>query len=147
MDKTKKGTDASQKQFVSRAFDLIRDCSDNYHTCFQGETQSQAFGGCSSFSTRYFNSCRIICNLEFVSGKSKSSTLMQCHKNFLNTQDLRYSAVNHGSEHKPSAPPPLVITLVGQVGACHPKTSSGWATGSHLIHQPPLLLSHNTSEA
>lgn len=27
MDKTKKGTDVSQKQFVSRAFDLIRDCS------------------------------------------------------------------------------------------------------------------------
>lgn len=27
MDKTKKGTDASQKQFVRRAFDLIRDCS------------------------------------------------------------------------------------------------------------------------
>lgn len=70
MDKTKKGTDASQKQFVSRAFDLIGNCSDNYHTCFQGETQSQAFCGTSSFSTRYFNSYGTVGNLDFVSGKN-----------------------------------------------------------------------------
>jgi len=106
--KTKKGTDTRQKKFVSRAFDLIRDCSDNYHICFQGEGQTQGYYGCRAFCPQVFQFLWRPSVIVSVSGEKKSWKLIQCYKHFLiYASDFRKSAAKHCSEHNPFAPPPL----------------------------------------
>lgn len=68
--KTKKGIDASQKKFVSRAFDLIRDCSDNYHTPASRERdRPKPIVGAVLSPPGISIPMGTICSPEFVSGK------------------------------------------------------------------------------
>lgn len=90
------------------------------------ERHSQAFCGCSSFSTRFFNSYRIICNLEFISEKKKitswynATKTSEIHRTSDSLQQITAVStsllLHHHSDRE------AVMAHVGQVAACHPKT-------------------------